>query len=51
MVNHIQIVACSPRSGTTLMHESMVTCFRVDKQYDHEVRFNLVSSDKNDLLI
>jgi Sulfotransferase family len=45
MFKHLHIVACSPRSGTTLLHEVMVTCFRVDRHYDHEVRFNLVSAD------
>ena len=47
----MHIVACSPRSGTTLLHEVMVTCFRVDKHYDHEIRFNLVSADEDELLI
>ena len=39
MFRHLHIVACSPRSGTTLLHEAMVTCFRADKHYDHEIRF------------
>ena len=51
MFRHIHIVACSPRSGTTLLHEVMVTCFRVDKHYDHEIRFNLVSADAGQTLI
>ncbi len=51
MFKHLHIVACSPRSGTTLPHEVMVTCFRVDKQYDHEMRFNLVSADDDQILI
>lgn len=42
MFRHLHIVACSPRSGTTLLHEAMVTCFRFDRHYDHEIRFNLV---------
>lgn len=45
LFNHLHIVACSPRSGTTLLHEAMVTCFRIDKHYDHEIRFNLVRAD------
>ena len=51
MFKHLHIVACSPRSGTTLLHEIMVTCFKVDKQYDHEMRFNLVSADDGQILI
>jgi len=51
MFKHLHIVACSPRSGTTLLHEAMVTCFRVDKHYDHEVRFNLVSGGDEHLVI
>ena len=51
MFKHLHIVACSPRSGTTLLHEVMVTCFKVDKHYDHEVRFNLVSADDGEILI
>ena len=51
MFKHLHIVACSPRSGTTLLHEAMVTCFKFDKHYDHEIRFNLVSADDGQLLI
>ena len=51
MFKHLHIVACSPRSGTTLLHEAMVTCFEVDKFYDHEVRFNLVTADDGDIVI
>ena len=51
MFRHIHIVACSPRSGTTLLHEVMVTCFKVDKHYDHEIRFHLVSADDGQMLI
>ena len=51
MFKHIHIVACSPRSGTTLLHEAMVTCFKVDKHYDHEVRFHLVSAQDGQILI
>jgi len=29
----------------------MVTCFKVDKHYDHEVRFNLVSADDGQILV
>ncbi|MGI9220715.1 MAG: sulfotransferase [Woeseiaceae bacterium] len=51
MFRHLHIVACSPRSGTTLLHEAMVTCFKVDKHYDHEVRFNLVTANDGDIVI
>ncbi len=51
MFRHVHIVACSPRSGTTLLHEVMVTCFRVDQHYDHEVRFNLVDVEKDGVLL
>jgi len=51
MFRHIHIVACSPRSGTTLLHEVMVTCFKVDKHYDHEIRFHKVSADDGQILI
>ena len=51
MFKHLHIVACSPRSGTTLLHEVMVTCFRIDKHYDHEIRFNLVSAEAGQTLI
>jgi hypothetical protein len=51
MFRHIHIVACSPRSGTTLLHEVMVTCFKVDKHYDHEIRFHLVSAEDGQVLI
>jgi len=48
---HIHIVACSPRSGTTLLHEAMVTCLRVDKHYDHEVRFHLVTGEPGSVVL
>ncbi|MEM7432878.1 MAG: sulfotransferase family protein [Pseudomonadota bacterium] len=51
MFRHLHIVACSPRSGTTLLHEVMVTCFEVGRHYDHEVRFNLVDADVDGLLL
>ena len=51
MFKHLHIVACSPRSGTTLLHEAMVTCLKVDKHYDHEVRFNLVTASDGDIVI
>ena len=51
MFKHLHIVACSPRSGTTLLHEAMVTCFKVDKHYDHEVRFNLVTANDGDIVV
>jgi hypothetical protein len=51
MFKHLHIVACSPRSGTTLLAEVMATCFKVDKHYDHEVRFNLVSAEDGQILI
>ena len=51
MYKHLHIVGCSPRSGTTLLHEVMVTCFRIDKHYDHEMRFNLVSAEEGQILL
>jgi hypothetical protein len=51
MFKHLHIVACSPRSGTTLLHEAMVTCFKVDKHYDHEVRFNLVDAEDDQIVV
>ncbi|MDH3750828.1 MAG: sulfotransferase [Gammaproteobacteria bacterium] len=51
MFKHLHIVACSPRSGTTLLHEAMVTCFRIDKHYDHEIRFHLVSARDGQILL
>ena len=51
LFKHIHIVACSPRSGTTLLHEAMVTCFRTNKHYDHEIRFHLVTAKNNDVVI
>ena len=51
MFKHIHIVACSPRSGTTLLHEVMVTCFAIDKHYDHEIRFNLIDAANNEILL
>jgi len=32
----LHIVGCSPRSGTTLMHELITTCFDITKFYSHE---------------
>jgi hypothetical protein len=51
MFKHLHIVACSPRSGTTLLHEAMVTCFKVDKHYDHEVRFNQVTAGDGEIVV
>ena len=51
MFKHLHIVACSPRSGTTLLHEAMVTCFRVDKHYDHEIRFHLVTGNPGQIVV
>lgn len=51
MFRHLHIVGCSPRSGTTLLHEAMVTCFEVDRHYDHEVRFNLVRAGDGELVV
>ena len=36
MTRHIHIVACSPRSGTSLLQELMTTCFRIDDFCAHE---------------
>ena len=51
MFKHLHIVACSPRSGTTLLHEAMVTCFKIDKHYGHEVRFNLVDAEDGQIVV
>lgn len=51
MFKHLHIVACSPRSGTTLLHEAMVTCFRVDKSYEHEMRFNQAWAEDGQVLL
>ena len=51
MFKHLHIVACSPRSGTTLLHEAMVTCLKVDKHYDHEVRFNKAWAEDDQVLL
>ncbi len=51
MFRHLHIVACSPRTGTTLLHEVMVTCFKVDKHYDHEIRFHLVTGTDGETVI
>jgi len=51
MFQQIHIVACSPRSGTTLLHEAMVTCFKVDKHYDHERRFHKTNAKEGEVLI
>ena len=48
---HLHIVSCSPRSGTTLLHEVMVTCLKVDKHYDHEIRFNRVAADDGQIVL
>lgn len=40
MYKQIHIVGCSPRSGTTLLHEAIITCFEIDAHYEHEKRFN-----------
>jgi hypothetical protein len=51
MFRHLHIVACSPRSGTTLLHEVMLTCYSIDKHYEHEMRFNRVTADSGQLLL
>ena len=51
MFRHLHIVSCSPRSGTTLLHEVMVTCFRIDKHYEHEMRFNKAWADEGRILL
>ena len=33
------------------MHEAMVTCFQVDKHYDHEVRFHLVTAQDGEVVV
>ncbi len=51
MFKHLHIVACSPRSGTTLLHEVMVTCFRIDRHYEHEMRFNKAWAGDGEILL
>lgn len=51
MWKHLHIVGCSPRSGTTLLHEVMVTCFHVDRHYEHEIRFHLVEAEDGQVVI
>ena len=51
MFKHLHIVACSPRSGTTLLHEAMVTCFNIDKQYGHEIRFQKAWARSGEILL
>jgi len=36
MTNKLHIVGCSPRSGTTLIHELITTCFDIKLFYKHE---------------
>ena len=36
-MKQIHIVGCSPRSGTTLLHEMMISCFQHDHHCDHEI--------------
>jgi hypothetical protein len=48
---HLHIVACSPRSGTTLLHEVMATCFDIDRYYGHELRFNRAWAKPSELLL
>ena len=51
MFKHLHVVSCSPRSGTTLLHEVMVTCLEIDKHYDHEMRFNRAWAEGEDILL
>lgn len=51
MFKHLHIVSCSPRSGTTLLHEVMVTCFKIDKHYDHELRFHKARAKSGQILL
>jgi hypothetical protein len=37
-MKRIHIVGSGPRTGTTLMAEAMVACFRIDHHADHEAR-------------
>ena len=37
-MNRIHIVGTGPRTGTTLMIEAMIACFRIDAHADHEAR-------------
>lgn len=51
MFKHLHIVSCAPRSGTTLLHEVMATCFVVDKHYDHEMRFHKAWAEDEQILL
>ncbi|MEE2912858.1 MAG: sulfotransferase [Planctomycetota bacterium] len=51
MYKQIHIVGCSPRSGTTLLHEAMITCFVIDKHYEHEKRFNHTQAIQGQTLV
>jgi hypothetical protein len=51
MFRHIHIVGCSDRSGTTLLHEAMVACFRIDQRYEHEARFNEVTARDGQIVL
>lgn len=48
---HLHIVACAPRSGTTLLHEAMVTCMHVDRHHEHELRYHLGRAAPGELLL
>ena len=51
MFKHLHIVGCSPRSGTTLLHEVMLTCFAFDKHYEHETRFHRTRAEPGQRLL
>lgn len=51
MFRHLHIVSCAPRSGTTLLHEAMVTCFEIDRHYEHELRFNQAWAKSGEILL
>ncbi len=48
---HLHIVACAPRSGTTLLHEAMVSCLQIDRHHAHELRFHLGRAGVGELLL
>ena len=51
MFKHLHIVACSPRSGTTLLHEAMVACLHIDRYHRHELRFHKARARPGEILL
>lgn len=51
MTQRIHIVGCSPRSGTTLLHEIMITCFEIDGHCEHEQSIFLPYDYRHEILL